>query len=421
MELYIIVNAILLFAFSIPVIMQYRILPIEGTPYWLFGVIFLLLISQISISLGVSKKIGKYAHKAALIVTLLVIGIVVGGVTITAITDRHRIAPVWGTHDIILQQEAAMRYLIQKKNPYKETYFGTPVESFHYDELGKPAMNPALYHFVMPPWYLVFPFALYTPSNKLIGYFDGRIVLLFCLAGILAIIYSSIKNKNLALCAMTFVALNPATIDYFIEGRSDIFALFWLMLSLFLWGKRTYLLSSIVFGLAIMSKQTIWFAVPLYIALIYRDKKTLKDTLWFGGVFIVISLLLMLPFLLWDAKAFIDSVILYLSGGSVTGYPISGYGLSMVLYSLGVISNTHAYYPFIIWQAVLGLPVLCFGIRYFLHSPTLWRFYIVYALILTVIWYTSRYFNNSHIAFISTLFALGSFYALDTEKITFKT
>lgn len=133
-----ILDSVLLFAFSIPVIMKYRILPIDGTPYWLFGILFFLLVSHCFVSLY-PEMLGAYKRNLArikiwfLLVTLV---ITVGGPAVTAMVDRAKTAPVLGVHDIILQQEAAMRYLLVGKNPYKESYFGTPVESFNYDEPG---------------------------------------------------------------------------------------------------------------------------------------------------------------------------------------------------------------------------------------------------------------------------------------------
>ena len=43
-----VLDSILLFAFAVPVVMKYRILPVEGTPYWLFGILFLILVHIVS-------------------------------------------------------------------------------------------------------------------------------------------------------------------------------------------------------------------------------------------------------------------------------------------------------------------------------------------------------------------------------------
>lgn len=410
-------EAILLFAFSIPVVMGYRILPVTGTPHWLFGVLFLLLITNIFLAL--KRATGKWQTfivQAREHIVWFILIIVVGGTTVTAIVDRSQTAPVFGVHDIILQQEAAMRFLLSGKNPYKETYFGTPLASWHYDESGKTAINPALYHFVMPPWYLLFPLPIYAVSIPIVGYFDGRMALLVTLAGLLFVLSKWFKKRPIALLAITLTALSPATINYFIEGRSDIFALFWFIWSLYLLEKKQLFWSSVIFGLALMSKQTIWFAVPFYLALLWVErKKDIPSTFLYGGIAAIVSLLVAGPFLLWDFRAFFDSTVWYLSGNTAHGYPISGYGLGMMLYELHAISDIHAYYPFIIWQILFGLPIFIISLKWFLQKPTIWKMIIGYSLSLSVFWYMSRYFNNSHLGFLSSIFAIGALKYMDEE------
>ena len=124
----------------------------------------------------------------------------------------------------------------------------------------------------------------------------------------------------------------------------------------------------------------------------------------------------MAPFLIWDAKAFLDSVIFYLAGSSPNSYPISGYGLGMLLISLKVISDTHAYYPFIIWQLVIGGIGTIIGIGLFRKYNSIAMIFLVHACTLFLFWYTSRYFNNSHVAYIATLLIIGVFKLWDEEK-----
>ena len=102
------VNAILLFALAIPLVMKYRILPVEGTPYWLFGVLFVMLVTNVLISLFPGRT------KLKNVLFWGSIAIALGGVLWTSIVDRARTAPALGVHDIILQQETAMR---QVTNP----------------------------------------------------------------------------------------------------------------------------------------------------------------------------------------------------------------------------------------------------------------------------------------------------------------
>ncbi len=410
-------DSVLLFAFSIPVVMKYRILPVDGTPYWLFGALFLVLVSHCVISfypeiLGARRK---HLEKIKLFFLAATIAIALGGPMITAIADRAKTAPVFGVHDIILQQEAAMRYLIIGKNPYKETYFGTPVESFNYDEPGNiEAVNPALYHFVMPPWYLLFPFVFYYTAIPTLGFFDGRMALLFAMAMLLVLLWYWFRDKGVARIAIVITALSPSVVPYFIEGRSDVFALSWLVGAVIFLGAKRYAWSGVLLAFALLSKQTTWFVVPFFALYLWKQTAKAPGVFWrtmfiTGGVVAA----LVSPFLLWDAGAFVESVILYLSGSAAQSYPVSGYGLGMVLVESGVISDIHAYYPFILWQLGIALPT------FILLSVWLWkktspsRLIVSYAVFLTVYWYMSRYFNNSHLGYLSMLFVLGGLKLVD--------
>jgi hypothetical protein len=91
----------------------------------------------------------------------------------------------------------------------------------------------------------------------------------------------------------------------------------------------------------------------------------------------------------------------------------------MILYDWGVVKHLHDYYPFMLWQLTLGIPTLI-GLMWWLSKkPTMSRWLTSYGLVLFVFWYFSRYFNNSHIAFISSIFILGilTYYDESSKKI----
>ncbi len=416
-----IINAVLLFAFSIPIVMKYRILPVDGTPYWLFGVLFLMLTVNCVTSFvpSVLGAFRRHADKVKNTLLVVVLIIVLGGVSITAMFDRAKTAPLYGVHDIILQQEAAMRYVITGKNPYKETYFGTPMEAFHYAEIDNDkAVNPALYHFVMPPWYLVFPFAFYYTVRPVVGFFDGRMALLFTMGLLLIALWHWFKDKEVARLAVILTALSPAVIDYFVEGRSDVFALSWLIVSLVFLEKKRFIWSAVMMMLAILSKQTVWVMVPFYGMILWQRTMKRSAVFWSSvGVSLFAGAMITLPFFLWDPRAFLDSVIFYLNGSSLHSYPVSGYGLSMVLYSAGIIRDIHAYYPFIIWQVLVCGPLFVFLARSLWAKSTQSRLMLTYSVFLIVFWYMSRYFNNSHLGYLSMLFVLAGLKGMDEGNI----
>jgi len=408
-------SAILLFIVSIPVVMGYKISPGVGTSYVLFLVYFLLNIGNILYSLFATKS----QQKVETIKNILTWGImllVLCGSMGTAIIDRGRIAPGqnYKTHDIVLQQEAALRYLGDGKNPYKETYFGTPMEQWTYGEGDKDMVNPALYHFVMPPWYMLSSYPFYFISMRTLGYYDGRMPLFLATIGLLVVLFYWIKNKEIARLAVILIGLNPASMTYLIEGRSDMLVLWWFILALFLIEKKQYVLSAVSLALAAMTKQTAWFAVPIVLGYLWVGRKaSLKQFVTYLVAGFLVGSVLMAPFLAWDASAFLNSMVFYLSGNSPNSYPISGYGLGMLLIGFNVIKDTHTYYPFIVWQLVMGGIGTVVGIALFRKYRSIAMVCIIHAITLFLFWYTSRYFNNSHVAYIATLLAIGIFKAWD--------
>lgn len=415
-------DAALVFALSVPVVMGYRILPVEGTPYWLFGILFFILVTNVVISVypQLVKRWIDNVMNLKRVLLAATITIVVIGVSWTAIVDRARVAPEYKVHDIILQQEAAMRYLITGKNPYKETYHGTFMEKFHYTEDGHDAENPALYHFVMPPWYLLFPFVFYYTTPRLLGFFDGRMALLFAMVGMLGVLALWFEDRILGNIAIILSSLSPAVIDYFIEGRSDVFALFWFVASLYLLEKRKLMASAVIFALAMLSKQTIWFAAPFYLVYLFLVAKKNKNIIGRAiGVMVIVAVLVVGPFLLWDPAAYIDSTIRFLAGTTEHAYPISGYGFGMMLHSWGIIQNIRDYYPFMFWQILFAVPTLLVSLWMLYKKPTMSRLLMGYGVSLFMVWYFSRYFNNSHVGYLSSIFVLGVLKDLD-EKETFK-
>ncbi|HSD98845.1 MAG TPA: hypothetical protein VLB73_04085 [Patescibacteria group bacterium] len=397
------ISSIVLFALSIYFVMQNRISP-GDTPYWLFGIIFCLLLGYVVLDItSISEKIYNIS-KNVLLVTIL--SIVLGSGFLSSMIVRHETAPIYGVHDIILQQEAAIRYFVHGKNPYKETYFGTPMQQWHYSDT---EVNPALYHFVMEPMYLLLPLPFYTLSNHLIGYFDGREVLWLLFGGVLLLSFFIPKDNEQKRLLVTLLAFNPAMLGYTLEGRSDMFGYFFLLLAVFLLQKKRLFWAGVILAISFLVKQSSWPIFPLYFVYVLKmgwsetkiiTTRLLTLTKSLGG-FLIVFVGVSLPFYLWDKKAYLDSTINYLSGNTSHSYPISGYGFGMLLHQFGFIKDVHMYYPFQLWQLGIGLPVLAALIYFLWKKTTVQMLLIYYSLFLFVFWYFSRYFNNSHVGYIS--------------------
>lgn len=397
-------DSILLFALVVPFIMTYRIGP-NDTPHWFFGLIFLGLLSYLVLDLFKLGENTIFKFKQ-IILWFLIIGII-GSAIFSAIVVRHKVHPIYMIHDIIIQQEAAIRFLLHGINPYAATYFDTPLAQWHYSDT---KINPALYHFVMEPFYLIFAIPFYLVSSRIIGFFDGRIPLFFLFFAMLLIAGRLVKDKSNKLLFIILLAFNPAMLGYTLEGRSDIFMYAFLFLGFYLLHLKRYLVAGIPIALAFAIKQSAWPMLPFYFAFIYFKNKNFRKTVKELLPFLITFFGIVLPFFIWDPKAFLDSTLFYLSGNIVNGYPISGYGWGMILAQMGIIKDMNQYYPFQVWQAVFGVPLLIILIRNLKNNLTVSRLILVYGIFLFVFWYFSRYFNNSHLGYLSVVFITAYFW-----------
>ncbi len=397
-------DSILLFALVVPFIMTYRISPKE-TPYWLFGFIFLGLLIYIILDFIKLKEKLYFLLKHSLLWVLIVV--VIGSAYISAIIVRHQTSPIYNINDIIIQQESAIRFLLHGKNPYAITYFGTPLEKWNYSDT---ELNPALYHFVMQPFYLLFATPFYLFFGHIVGFFDGRIPLLFLFFVLLVMADKLVKERSKKLEFLILLAFNPATLGYFLEGRDDIFMFTFLFTALFLLHKKKDLLAGIFMALAFSIKQSAWPLFPFYFVYLYFKNKNLKKTIISLIPFAATFSVIVLPFFFWNPNAYLSSTIFYLSGNTAHSYPISGYGLGALLNQLGFIKDVHSYYPFWLWQLLIGLPFLIWLVNWQKKENSISRLIIVYGLFLFVFWYLSRYFNNSHLGYLSMIFITAYFW-----------
>jgi hypothetical protein len=404
-------SSILLFILVVPFIMTYRIGPGE-TPYWLFGLIFAAIIGNLLVDVY-RENIKKYFLWKQIILGFVILA-TIGMAFYSSIVVRRQTAPTYMIHDIILQQESAIRFLIHGKNPYATSYFGTPLEQWNYSATD---VNPALYHFVMEPFYLLFSLPFYFASTRTIGFFDGRMPLFFLFFLIFFYIAKLIRDPEQRMLFIILMAFNPSQLGYTLGGRSDIFMFGFLLAGLYYLYNNRNLLSGIFMALAFAVKQSVWPIFPLYAWFLYAKSrqnlsinksiiKTLKLLMPFTVVFLTITL----PFYFWDQKAFIDSTVLYLSGSTPNSYPISGYGFGMVLQSLGFIKDTNSYYPFIFWQLGICIPVLLYFYSTIKKSLSVKLLIFLYGILLFIFWYFSRYFNNSHVAYLTVVFMTAYFW-----------
>ncbi len=402
-------DTVLAYALILPFILSYGLAP-KTTPLWLFSLIFLGLVAFALLDIVSIKKTIANNLKNILLGFLVIA--VIGSAALSVITLRRETVSTYKVHDIIIQQEIAVRYLLLGLNPYKEDYFNTPLEDWHFSENEE---NPALYHFVMQPLYLLFSVPFFMVTGRYLGYFDGRFPLLVLFASALVFLWLAIKDSEKRRAAVLLFAFNPLGLPYLIEGRSDIFMLGFLLPALFFLQKKKLIFSSIFMAAAFAVKQSIWPLFPFYFMYLYFSHKKKRDIIKPLIIFGITFAVIVMPFFIWDPKAYIDSTILYLSGNTVHSYPISGYGFGIFLYQLGIIKDLTSQFPFVIFQAIICLSLLVFLMKYIKKNPSVRVMLILYSIFLFVYWYFSRYFNNSHLIYIATILGIAYFWPDDRD------
>jgi len=372
-------------------------LPSMGIPGAMQLVIWLLVFAYAAVGffhVVPAKK--EHAIKLALLCALLCCTL--GYRTVQQIGARlEGKQPIYSViHDHPLQNEAATAMLLYGRNPYRADFRSTQLA------LWMGPGNPSITHVIALPVtiYKSVPFLVFW--QWAFGWYDDRIshlvlLTLFCLG-----LYALPNKKELKLALLAAAVLHPLFAPFFIEGRSDIVFLSFLVLSFaqLRLGKTEESLMLLV--LAVGSKHTAVLAVPFFLLYLLRHG-------WFGRnrrhVFLlpaVLLLLIFVPFLLWDAPAFMEDVLSYPAGTIPTSYPINGYGLSRILVTLRVVRNIGAPFPLAPFAIVL-LPLLGALLYRLWRKPTIGNLVASYVAFLCPFWFFSRFFNNNYLGVVVTL------------------
>jgi hypothetical protein len=339
---------------------------------------------------------------------MLTIFLVVVLPTISGITMRQATAPWQYIHDGAIQIEESIKYLLQAKNPYAEDYLETPLAEWEYAFEGEEE-NPALYHNAYLPFIFLFSTPFYLVVKHLTGWYDQRLVYL-CLfiCTLWPLMKHAAKPVN-KLSLLIVFGLNFFAVRYMIWGGNDGFVMFWLITSTYLLRKDKITLSAVSLGLACASKQTAWLFVPFFLAYLWIKAPAPRKWAYLRKAYplFLVPLVVILPFLLWDAAAFVEDTYLYLSGRATSSYPIVGLGFGNLLLASGFIGDETAYFPFILFQVAFCLPLLIFLLRSQVSDNALRRCWLGYGLLLLTFIFFSRFFSDFYLGIIVSALALG--------------
>ncbi|MEW5986101.1 MAG: hypothetical protein AB1791_05675 [Chloroflexota bacterium] len=341
---------------------------------------------------------------------------------------RHTTRPSYFVHDGTIQVEEAVKMVLAGRNPYLENYLDTPLAEWpRYRP--SPAANPALYHLAYLPFTIVFAVPFYLVMQAAVGWFDLRLVYLLLLLLTLWLLPRLAPGRKQATLLPLAVALNPLFLPYFVEGRNDVFVLFWLVLSLVLLQKGRPGGSVVALALACASKLTAWFILPFYGLYFWRQvcrsdfsrqpvaeatttNRPVRTALWsslpYLALFLVILSVMILPFALWNPQAFLEDVWLYPSGRTLAHqYPLISLGLGGLGVALGWFPQLGATFPFSWLQLLFGGPTLLLLLYRQGQRNTLAQLWLNYGLLTLVIGLFSYVFNDNHLGYVTVLLTIG--------------
>ncbi len=325
-------------------------------------------------------------------------------------------------NDTVPQMEAAAGFLLKGKNPYRENYHGTVLDTWDDGRLnGKP--NPIYEHLVMPPGHVLASTALAAVANRLFGFYDERTLTL--VAYLLVVALAARLGYTIAdrLRSVALLGLNPLFLPFVLSGTSDAPVLAALLATGLALQRRRWYLAAALAGLAVSLKAFAWVFLPaIAIVLVVqasganwtaRIRTSVKPLLLGFGI----ALGLFLTFLLWDAPALYDDLIRYVTGYATISYPIMGIGFSGQLRQLGVVGSD-AHFPFWVFQLSAVSVFLGLMLPILVRRPTISRLFLVGTGGLFLTLYFGRYFHTSHAAILLFLLTVAFAWWLAYERTT---
>lgn len=392
--------------------------PWFGDPYFLLlAAISLLAFLVYALVDLLQERIGDrsiFRIKYILLWIILLALVIVPALKLTLLRQDN--LPQSYSHDGgVIQTEVTIDYLLEGKNPYIEDYYDTPMA-----EWGFPEFRTALEHYPYLPATFIASAPVKLLSDAIVGWYDQRFVYLLLFMLVLILIPSMVKFRTEDVLGLSMiVGLNPIMGLDIMFGQNDVFVLAWIVLSLWFLQRKRYGWSGVFFGIACASKPTAWFLAPFWGLTLLADQdmgwkqlfKQLPLLLRRSATAIITFLILLLPYVLWDANAFIDDVWRWAAGTAETHYQIWGWGFSNYILAGGSLANRFAYWPFWIPELLVSIPLLIFLVARQMRFNTLANLCWHGALFLFTFAYFSRFLNENYLGFILALLAFGYFLA----------
>jgi len=308
----------------------------------------------------------------------------------------------------IYQTTEAIEMLLDGRNPYTNDYKNLYMKLY----ADRSGISEPLFHNPYLPASFILPIPVYYISQAVFGMHFQRIFYLICFIVLLLLLRTMARGET-RLALLAAVGLNPA-VGYFLhQGRNDIALAVLLIAVIWSLEKRLPLLAGVLFGTACSYKQLAWFAAPfllIYLRNIPGNRK--RNTIVAITSAVIVLVLFIGPFIIWDAAAFYDDTFAFNAGSSEHPYKLGGtpgFGAANLLLYWNAVSSRAAYFPFSIPMLLIGIPLMIWLGRRQIKNNSRSVLMASIALITFVIPYFSRFFHDNYFALISICIAVSVF------------
>lgn len=309
-----------------------------------------------------------------------------------------------------LQTELALTFLVDGLNPYGERYEETPLRFYQWQDVDDPNwQDPAFEYFVYLPANLYVSWPVYQGMAQVGLPYDQRVVFLLFYIAILLVLPQLVREPVLKLALVAGVGLNPLFTKTVVLGMNDTAVFFFLLLMFLMLTRRKFLAAAIFMGIACAFKQYAWFMGPFYLLALWQEAP--PDRRWWQvivslGIIGGIVLLSVLPFVLWNFDALYTDTLAFPAGRAAYLYPIRGFTVGRLLMGTGVIHSFVEPFPFQLLQAILGLPLLFFLLRY-QRGRSLGSMVLAASCFIVGIGFLSRFFHENYVGVVIALATIG--------------
>jgi hypothetical protein len=301
-------------------------------------------------------------HGAAAAVALLYALPIAGGIARWHLVPSTTALIGDGAYQIQLARDVLLRGV----DPYGFDYVGTGLERAPWG--GQSFANPALHHLDYWPGTIVLPMPVQAAVHALLGWWDERLWLLLAAVAVWVLLRRLAPGQAGRMAAITFFLI-PGHSLLAVLGDNDLPMVALLLGAALAITNRRFVVAGLVIGLAVATKQTALIAVPVLVVWAGASGMGWKAFLRATGVAVVAVLALILPFLVWNARAFVSDTLLYNFGSGAQAYPIQGLGLSSWLLQAGIIHGPRDAFPFLLLQLPLVILTWMLAWRWLSRRP----------------------------------------------------